>query len=119
MAKNYCSEQMKVSDIYGWHVYVISVPWFSKIGTAARVAVRICSLQNGSPHKIKVDAIWHFKDRHEAMVVEQEALRIPVVNRLPGRDWCECEPEIAFAAVAATITARNSEAKLISGAASP
>jgi hypothetical protein len=95
------SDQLTISMMYGWHVYVLSMPEHSKIGTAARVLVRLASIQNGNPHPLETEAIWHFKSRNEARAVEAMALRTDGLNRIPNRDWCQCSPEIAIAAEAA------------------
>lgn len=95
---NYYSDQMATSRMHGWHVYVLSMPIFSKIGSAARVEIRLAGIQNGNPYQLKIEAIWHFKCRSEARAVEALALTL-VPGRLPKRDWCQAPPTAAIAAV--------------------
>ena len=106
---NYYSDQMEISRVYGWHVYIISVPGFSKIGSASRVAIRLTQIQSGNPHPLQLEEVWHFKCRNEARAVEALALS-KILDRLPKRDWCRCLPQIAIAAVLAAIYERNSAA---------
>lgn len=112
---NYYSDQMDRSKANGWYVYVVSMPRFSKIGTAACVARRLAGIQNGNPYALKVEAIWHFKCRNEAMAVESTALKM-IACRIPKRDWCECPPDLAIWAVTEAIAERNSAATLMEAA---
>lgn len=100
---NYYSDQMKHSELFGWHVYVLSMPGFSKIGTAANVLYRVAGIQCGNPYALNIEAIWHFKGRDQAMLVERVALSDPAVKRITNRDWCECHGTVALLAVASAI----------------
>lgn len=110
MTNDYC-RQMAISRIYGWHIYVLSMPGYSKIGTATRVWFRIEGLQNGNPHRLELEAVWHFRCRNEARAVEAAALNEIGLNRLPKRDWCRCSPHLAIAAVEYIIGVRNSDVR--------
>lgn len=106
---NSYADQMALSKLHGWYVYVISVPGFSKIGTAANVGYRLSSLQNGNPHPLQLAAVWHFGCRNEARAVERTALA-SIFDRLPQRDWCRCSPFFTIAAVEQAIRHHKSTA---------
>lgn len=111
MADNYFSDQIKAGKLHGWHVYVIAEDGneFSKIGTAFNLTYRLAGLKNGNPRPLRIARSWHLDSREAAYAVEKVALAT-CAGRLPGRDWLDCAPEIAIAAVETAIS--NARAKL-------
>lgn len=99
------SHQLRLSEIYGWHVYLIVETGgdYCKIGTASRPKYRIESIQNGNPRILQPVAIWHVKSREAAFLVEADAL-LRLDGRLRGRDWVKCNPSAAYDSVLAALT---------------
>lgn len=95
---NYKSDQLKIGNIYGWHVYLViegGRSKFCKIGTAARIDIRLASLQGGNPRKLSVIKSWHCDDRDTARSVESAALDLAGERRVVKSEWIKCAPDYA------------------------
>lgn len=103
------SDLNRLSEIYGWHVYVISEEGgeFSKVGTSLRPNLRIDGLQNGNPRPLRLVAIWHLKTRGDALLLEARILARLGEARLSRRDWVRQPASVVIDELRATIKSRG------------
>jgi hypothetical protein len=103
---NYKSDQTKIGNIYGWHVYLIretGASGFVKIGSASRVEYRLASLRSGNPRRLELVKSWHLDNREQARGVELAVLKNLDGYRLPASEWFQCRAGLVAATVDETI----------------